>query len=288
MDDIGEICDIKQIDGKRTHRKILMPDGKEYILKRVSIPNGRINEFMKIRKMGIPGFQKVADIKSTGNQDEYWLLAEWISGNPFKPEFDRITGEQEPYFIKKITNKLRKLHTDYKQDCKVSLSETDVVHIVEQSFLPKKNRELLLSYMTERLPLVNSRYKTVVHGDMHIGNILITEDEDVVFIDLDDVRFGDPFIDLVYASNIIFSKTEYHTYYLFLKYYFGGIPPQDFWPVVNFYSICKAIMIMKAEIRDSFDENPVFSMDSFIRQHDGFQQEEPLWYREIRNKDHTS
>ena len=124
--------------------------------------------------------------------------------------------------------------------------------------------------MTERLPLVNSRYKTVVHGDMHIGNILITEDEDVVFIDLDDVRFGDPFIDLVYASNIIFSKTEYHTYYLFLKYYFGGILPQDFWPVVN------------------FDGNPVFYMDSLICQHDGFQQEDPLWYREIRYKDHTS
>lgn len=288
MDVIGEIYDIKKIDGKHTHRKILASNGKAYILKKVSIPSGRINEFMKIRKMGIPGFQKIDYIKSTGNQEEYWLLAEWILGSPFKSDLDCITGEQEKYFIKKITEKLKKIHTDYKQEYKVSLSETDVVHMVDQSFLPQETRKLLLSYMTGKLPLINSRYKTVVHGDMHIGNILITEDEDVAFIDLDDVRFGDPFIDLVYASNIVISKKEYHTYYLFLKYYFGGTLPQDFWSIVNFYSICKAIMIMKAETKGGIDGNPVFSMDSFIRQHDGLQQEEPLWYREIRNKDHTS
>lgn len=288
MDDIGEICDIKQINGKHTHRKILALNGKEYILKKVSIPDGRINEFMKIRKMEIPGFQKIDYIKSTGNQEEYWLLAEWIPGSTFKSDLDCITGKQETYFIKKITDKLKKIHTDYKQDSKVLLSETDVVRMVDQSFLPQRNRELLLSYMIGKLPLINSRYKTVVHADMHTGNILITEDGDIAFIDLDDVRFGDPFIDLVYASNIIFSQKEYHTYYLFLKYYFGGILPQDFWPVVNFYSIFKAIMIMKMEIKDSADGNPVFSMDSFIHQHNRFQQEEPIWYREICNKDHTS
>ena len=168
----------------------------------------------------------------------------------------------------------------------MSFTEKDVERILDQEFLKPEIKELLLSYMISKLPLINSRFPTIVHGDMHIGNILITKADDIVFIDLDDVRFGDAFIDLVYAANIILSKEEYSTYYLFLKYYFDDKLPQEFWPVVNFYSICKAIMIMKEEVLNSVNGQPILSIDSFIQQHDGLKKEEPYWYKELYNVDH--
>ena len=114
-----------------------------------------------------------------------------------------------------------------------------------------------------------------MHGDVHTGNILITEDEDVVFIDLDHVRFGDPYMDLVYASNLIGSRTDRNTYYAFLKDYFEtGIPG------IFGQSICKAIVIMKAEREPGANGKRMLSIERLIQQHDGFEREEPRWYRE--------
>ena len=167
----------------------------------------------------------------------------------------------------------------------MSIPENCVEKIVKQDFLAPEIQRLLLSYLIGKLPIVNSRNRTIVHGDVHTGNILITEDEDVVFIDLDHVRFGDPYMDLVYASNLIGSRTDRNTYYAFLKDYFETGIPRDFWPVVNFYSICKAIVIMKAEREPGANGKRMLSIERLIQQHGGFKEEEPRWYRERQGKE---
>lgn len=290
MDGKREIHTIEQINGKYGqkygYKKIVMSDGKKYLLKRVYIPSIRIDEFMEIKNAVISQFQKIVYIGKTSNRNEYWILLEWAEEHCTLSDISGMSDVRKREVIKKAAESLKKLHEDERQKKKVFLTKNDVASIIDQKFLSQRNKELLFSYMITKLPLINSRYKTVVHGDMHTGNVLITKNEEILFIDLDDVQYGDPFIDLVYASNLIFSEKEYPIYYLFLKYYFENNIPQDFWPIVNFYSICKAVKIMKAEIDNSVDGKPVFSMDSFICEHAGLRREEPYWYQEIRRKDH--
>ena len=283
---MDKIEEIEVLNGKKNHCKLLASDGKEYILKKVCIPNQRLAEFTKITKIEVPSFQRILQVEKTTNKDEYSVVAEWIEGCTFNSILYNITDIQKQHYVKVIANKLKNIHVTYEQQYNVSFTEKDVERILDQEFLKPEIKELLLSYMISKLPLINSRFPTIVHGDMHIGNILITKADDIVFIDLDDVRFGDAFIDLVYAANIILSKEEYSTYYLFLKYYFDDKLPQEFWPVVNFYSICKAIMIMKEEVLNSVNGQPILSIDSFIQQHDGLKKEKPYWYKELYNVDH--
>lgn len=92
------------------------------------------------------------------------------------------------------------------------------------------------------------------------------------------LAYGDPYIDLVYSSNLISSHDEYYTYYLLLKYYFENNIPTDFWPIVNFYSVIKAIIIMESEAKMNPDGKPLLSIEGLMKQHCRFTEEQPLWH----------
>lgn len=285
IDCIRDIYDKQQQDiyNEKKRWKLVMSDGKEYILKKINIPKSRIEEYKNICEMNIRGFQKILRFYNWGWENEYYILAEWITGDVFTPS--GICESDEKIMIKKMSGQLKEIHLNNKVSDRVYFSKSDVEKIVKQDFLPEKTQKIILSYMIEKLPIINSRYKTVVHGDVHLKNILITREKNVIFIDLDDVCWGDPFMDLVYASNIIISKSEWHVYYLFLKYYFGNNLPPNFWPIVNFYTLCKGIDIMKAEIAKSLYGKPLFSIDNLIDQHEGMKQEKPMWYKQMEKVD---
>lgn len=282
---IRDIPDEQQQDiyNEKKRWKLVLSDGKEYILKKTYISKSRIEEYRNICEMNIFGFQKILYFYNSDLENEYYVLAEWISGDVFKPS--GICESDEKIIIKKMSNQLKEIHLNNKSSERVFFSKSDVEKIVKQDFLPEETQKIILSYMLEKLPIINSRYKTIVHGDMHLKNILITREKDIIFIDLDDVCWGDPFMDLVYASNIIISKSEWHAYYLLLKYYFGNNLPSNFWPIVNFYTLCKAIVIMKAEIAKSLYGKPLFSIDNLIDQHTGMKQEKPIWYKQMEKMD---
>lgn len=261
--------------------KLDAEDENKYSLKKVFMPSCRIREYESICRKNISGFQKVFMVCEASPNDEYWVLSEWICGKTFAPVRLSSIEEEQRKRIKQIAQLLRKTHTQNKTECKVVLFEKTIKEIVDCGFISASTQEMLLSYMMDKLPLIQSRCTTVIHGDFHIRNIVIGENNDIVFIDVDDLRYGDPYIDLVYASNLIRSNDEYYTYYLLLNDYFDSNIPNDFWPVVNFYSIIKAVMIMKSEAAKSKNGRPVLSMEGLISQHSDFRREQPLWYTKI-------
>lgn len=277
----GEIRSMAFIGTDRHCWRLVSSEGKAYILKRIYLPPCRVRDFKLICQCKIAAFQNVIKICNTNNKDEYWVLNEWVSGSTFNPISLSLQNEEQKSQVKQIANRLRSIHLENQTNSTVILQEDTLRSLLNCNFIKKNTQEMLLSYMVDKLPMIQARHCTIVHGDLHIKNIILTEDNDIVFIDMDDIRYGDPYIDLVYASNLICSADEYYTYYLLLNYYFEYEIPTEFWPIVNFYSVLKAINIMTSEAAKSIDRKPILSIEGLIRQHRGFTEEQPLWYTQI-------
>ena len=58
-------------------------------------------------------------------------------------------------------------------------------HFTEEEYVKIKN------FMKD-----NENFDTCIHGDLHIGNVLLTEDNDVLFIDMADFSYGNPYFDV--------------------------------------------------------------------------------------------
>ncbi len=278
---VSSINDIESIESCSRYWRLVSSDRVVYVLKKIYLSPCRVRDFIRISQCNIPGFQKIIHICSANTINEYWVLSEWVPGNTISPVFISKQNEEHKGQIKKVADILRNIHLTNQTNETAFWTEDSLRSILNCSFLNKNTQELLLSYMVDKLPIIQSRHCTIVHGDMHLRNIIVREDGNITFIDMDDIQYGDPYIDFVYASNLIRSADEYYTYYLLLNYYFENEIPADFWSIVNFYSIIKAINIMTSEAERSVDGLPILSMDGLISQHKGFMVEQPLWYSKL-------
>lgn len=265
-------------DALRTHYRIVLENQKEYIYKTVHVTNS-VSTYKQIIDLRIKGFQHI-DYLWQVNANTYEILARWHEGKCICD----YQGMYKDEMIVKSARLLKKIHIDYQTTDKVFFSEETAIHFIQDNrqYFPYGSYEILADYILENLKYINGRVKTVVHGDMHFGNILICNDE-VVFIDLDDICYGDCYMDLVYAANLVNNADDYHSYYVFLNTYFDYDIPIEFWKIVNIYSICKAINIMRCEERYTSQHSHQLVLDGFLKQHMTMQSDIPAWF-EIEEK----
>ena len=74
-----------------------------------------------------------------------------------------------------------------------------------------------------------------LHGDYHIENIIVCENNSFGIIDWELARYGDPAEDFVR----VFVSAMTSPYYAIgqIEGYFGETPPQDFWDKLFFFSM---------------------------------------------------
>ena len=280
---IGAIHNFEFMSKGNRCMRIISSEGKKYILKQIYLPASRVEEYKQICQKEILGFQKVIMVCDATN-NKYWVLNEWVSGNTVCSAMPSLKNNEQKKIIKHIAESLREIHTEYQTETAVLFEADTLKNYLQCRFIDENTQELLSSYMLDKLPTIQKRHCTIVHGDFHTENIILTENGGITFIDMDDMRYGDPYIDLVYASNLICSADEYYTYYLLINYYFANNIPTDFWPIVNFYSVIKAISIMESEAEMNADGKPLLSIEGFVKQHSGFTEEQPLWYTRLHHK----
>lgn len=158
--------------------------------------------------------------------------------------FERIKGKrsiaraisQEPErieeFVHLYTQAVKKLHAT---ECDTTLFDP-----VSKSFY--RELEIAKDHFTEEeyVKIVNfikenETATTCIHGDLHIGNVLLTEANDVLFIDMSDFSYGNPYFDVatLYTMAYILSdekvmhlyhidkKTMQKVWRLFVKEYYN-------------------------------------------------------------------
>lgn len=92
--------------------------------------------------------------------------------------------------------------------------------------------EKVIEYIDNNRDLLNNRPQCFQHGDYHIGNLMI-DNENIVVIDFDRYDFGDPWEEF---NRIVWSATiSPHFATGQLNGYFGRRPPIEFFKLLTFY-----------------------------------------------------
>lgn len=264
--------------GEKYHVKLIDKDGNAYSYKEIQMTPDRSRIFRQILSMEIPVFQKVHSLLERG-ENKYGILTEWVDGKTLEPSLWRSEEDALLSCIREAALALRKLHQSCKTEIKRLITMEAVERIIGRSSLTEEEKDTILCYIRKHLPLLSQRCLTVVHGDLHLKNIMRSGDQ-TIFIDLDDVKYGDAYMDLVYAGNLHYTRTENYHYYMFLHYYFDGKLPEDFWPTVNIYSISKALEIINYEKDQCAGDSVRLNMSSFLGNHDHMQTDPAKWYIE--------
>lgn len=267
----------------RQHYKIILEDGTKYLCKLLKMSREKLSVYKNIVDMNINCFQRTCHLWLIEN-DTYIVLVEWIDGKLIKE-----CGTEDSYLLGKLVGEaaktIRKVHNKKMTQQEITISLNDVEKMFEKNkdLLESDYYEVIKKYVVENYHYLNGRKQTVIHGDLHLHNILNTANG-ISFIDIDDCRFGDPYMDLIYASNLIKSKSECTLYYTFLMGYFENEIPQEFWIIVNIYSIYKALHIMRCEKEYTSNHKPIYSLDGFLKQHETMTSHVPIWFKEEKKR----
>lgn len=261
--------------GNKTHKqhiKVYLSDGSMLLVKKCDPKQTQMLKTI-MDKYPIHQFQRILGEYQLGSGVCYTLL-EWKEGII-------ISDSREELFegnLQIAAAAIKKIHSDTQCQDKVKIDNNFIDEIERKTYLTNDEKKIIIQYVLSNLHYLNGRFKSIIHGDLHLQNILMTN-SNVVFIDLDDVCWGDPFEDLVYAANLHGMKNEAYSYFMLLDYYFEHKIPEEFWPIANVYSIKKAMLIIEDEINRSPNHKSTLSMSSILREHDYMSQDEPHWYK---------
>jgi serine/threonine-protein kinase len=105
---------------------------------------------------------------------------------------------------------------------------------------PFNGSEVILEYLERNRNLLQGRPQCFIHGDLHEGNLMVGDGGELYVIDMLDEGFGnhgDPWYDFKTFGendNAYFSTG-------FVRGYFNGEPPQEFWDVLTYYYVNAAL-----------------------------------------------
>lgn len=277
------IVEVRLLDGGSCSNpaSVELDDGRRYVVKKLSMSSERHNEYVQIMGQHLAELQYVDAIVPVGG-DDYLVASRWVDG--FTLGVREVLAHPRAYLqdIESSACALRRVHEQTKADKWVRCTEDDVVSILNEPFIDDKTRRLLQDYLTDALEVLNGRSCTVVHGDVHLGNI-VRSSAGTVFIDCDDVRYADPWFDLAYAANIHRDNSEDEAYYYFLKSYFPEGFPEDFWRIVNSYSLVKFIHIIRFEMAHTAEHKRPSSLGWLIESHENMASDKPRWFKHLES-----
>jgi len=179
-----------------------------------------------------------------GEKSVYQLLS-WCDGEVLDDVFTALS-EAEQYRIGiKAGETLQKIHS-------VPIAKADITttgwnerysSFIDESIswfhktgVAVENATLILDYFNNNRSLLKERPQCYMHGDFHTGNLMVAEQE-LFVIDWEILLFnsyGDPWHEVGMKETPYFSTG-------FIRGYFNGEPPEDYWRVLAFYSSIGAI-----------------------------------------------
>jgi len=151
----------------------------------------------------------------------------------------------------------------------------------------KKCRELgqtapndahFLAYVEGNRHLLKNRPQCYLHGDYHVGNMIITPNEELSIIDWGRDDFGDPWE--VHDKIIFSARTSPHFATGQLHGYFCGKPPEKFFKLMAFYISSNRLgSVGWAQSYGAEQVNFVRQQnDEILRWYDNMQTIIPAWY----------
>lgn len=179
------------------------------------------------------------DFGVCNNGNSVYILLTWIDGNDAEMKISSLTAEEQYNLGYNVGKTLRKIHTipapqnqeawavrfNRKIDQKIKNYNTCDVKI--------EKADMLINYINHNRFLLEGRPQTFQHGDFHIGNMILTADNEIGIIDFNRYDYGDPgeeFNRIVWCAEL--SK---HFASGRINGYFEGDVPEEFFRLVALY-----------------------------------------------------
>jgi len=143
--------------------------------------------------------------------------------------------------------------------------------------------KLFIDYLNANRSLLKNRPQCFQHGDYHIGNFMIDDNQKLVIIDFDRYDFGDPWEEF---NRIVWSagnSTEFASG--IIDGYFDYDVPEEFWRLLLLYIASNAMSSLTWALKLNEKELEVMinQMHDILNWYENFTRIIPKWYGTKKN-----
>ena len=271
-------------------KKFLLEKGREKLLLRVSDINKyeqKQYEFETLKKLELLEIPTSRPI-DFGIDDEgkhVWMVLTWVKGQDLKEMILNFSEKDQYNFGVEAGKILQKIH-------EVEIVKPEISW--EEHFNAKINQKLKMYdeckfripggeafkiYIEENRHLLKGRPQRFHHGDYHIGNMILTPEENLIPIDFNRLDFGDPWDDF---NRIVFCKEISPAFATGrVDGYFNGIVPDEFWRLLALYISSNMLSSLPWAI--DFGEQEIAFMKKLavnvLKDYDNMKTSIPAWYK---------
>ncbi|MDR0897216.1 MAG: phosphotransferase [Oscillospiraceae bacterium] len=228
---------IEAMDGRK--RLLRVADASEYARRKAEYDTMR-----QAWALGVP-MPEPLDFGYCNDGQSVYTLIEWIDGKEAIALLPALP-ETEQYLLGKQSGEaLRLIHQIPAPTGLPDWAERyfgvmdDRFAAYRKEGVPFAGNDSILAYLDSHRELLKARPQCHLHGDFHTGNMIVTDEGKLHIIDWHFVDFdsaGDPWSELtcVETAYPAFSSGQ-------ISGYFGGEPPEAFWPLFAYYVAASAL-----------------------------------------------
>lgn len=269
--------------------KVTTADGRVLLLRvsKVEEQKEKEDDFHRMKELYKNGVPVPCPIEFGVTEDDKYVysLTAWIEGPMVESVLGEKTSEEQYALGLRSGEILKKVH----DLSSINMEENwyqrylDVIRPRIDAFrnegIPFDGDKEVLDFFEKNIALLKVRPQAMLHGDYHMGNMILSNGKDIVVIDWEKVDFdsiGDPW----YEFNRI--GTEYPEFAKGqIDGYFNGNPPEQFWKLFALYlsvSAITSIVWAKYFAKEELENIMALNRD-VIRWFDHMKNPVPLWYR---------
>lgn len=221
-----------------------------------------------------------------------YMILEWMEGEEAEKVVPNMTKEKQYRIGLKSGQILRGIHensilNDVNQDWYDRYFEVinPRIEAYKNEGIPFDGAEEILSFVIENKYLLHERKQCNIHGDYHLGNLIINEQEELFVIDWQTVDFeggGDPWVDFI---NIGIEHPAFAAGQI--DGYFNHHVPEEFWRMLALYlSISAITSIVWAKYFSPDSLERILELNrNVVKWYDKMNRVIPSWYREYKENE---
>lgn len=220
-----------------------------------------------------------------------YTLLEWMEGEEAEKVVPTMAKEKQYSIGVKSGQILRGIHQnsvlcDTEQDWYDRYFEviTPRIEAYKNEGIPFEGAEAIISFIEGNKHLLHDRRQCRIHGDFHLGNLIINEKEELFVIDWQTVDFegvGDPWVDFI---NIGIEHPAFAAGQI--DGYFNHQVPEEFWRMLALYLAVSAITsIVWAKYFAPGRLDGILTLNkNVVKWYNGMNQVIPSWYKEYKEE----
>lgn len=241
-----------------------------------------------LNNAGLP-VPKAVDFGRCEGGNSVYMLLEWMEGEEAEKVVPNMDTDKQYTIGVTSGSILREIHENSKavrleQDWYDRYFEviTPRIEAYKNEGIPFEGAEAILSFIEANKYLLHDRRQCNIHGDYHLGNLIINEKDELFVIDWQTVDFdgcGDPWVDFI---NIGIEHPAFAAGQI--DGYFNHQVPEAFWRILALYLSVSAITsIVWAKYFAPERLDGIMTLNkNVVKWYEGMNQVIPSWYKEYK------